>query len=416
MGNWFSKRKAEKAARRRAATEARAAQHHQQSPTTTSSPLAAGDPLSSGTRPTGPRTGGTGGTVSNGRFAAIHRGGCFAVAAVPSDPLVFLSAGEDRTVYTTSWAGPSPGVTRRIADAHTNDVNRMVYVPATEHIVTASRDKTLKSWEAETGTHLHTFSGHDFNVSALAASEDGTLLCSGSRDNTVRLWDLATGQLVTYNRTARNIVMAMRWIPGTSLIAQTGEDLHVRLWDTAGRQVKLVHDFADQEYQPVSLDVSADGRYLATGHNGFVGAGSMVRVWDVRERKMVCELRGHQYTVTNCCFLSGVQRNPTGSKGNGSTGLSSYPLLATASNDGTLRVWDIAQADCVQTSSLAVSGGRMACAAAAQQPSERFDPKRADIFIGFLSGMTAAYAIDEECTAVPVIEFGEPGSIVDPQD
>ena len=55
------------------------------------------------------------------------------------------------------------------------------------------RDKTIRLWDAITGTHKHTLTGHTFTVWSVAFSPDGGTLASGSSDHTIRLWDAVTG-------------------------------------------------------------------------------------------------------------------------------------------------------------------------------------------------------------------------------
>jgi WD40 repeat protein len=60
-------------------------------------------------------------------------------------------------------------------------------------LASASRDETVRLWDAATGAALQTLEGHTSGVTAVAFSSDGKLLASASRDRTVRLWDAATG-------------------------------------------------------------------------------------------------------------------------------------------------------------------------------------------------------------------------------
>ena len=61
-------------------------------------------------------------------------------------------------------------------------------------IVSASWDKTLKVWDAETGQERATLTGHTAEVPAWAVSPDGSFIVSASRDKTLRIWDAHTGQ------------------------------------------------------------------------------------------------------------------------------------------------------------------------------------------------------------------------------
>jgi WD40 repeat protein len=60
--------------------------------------------------------------------------------------------------------------------------------------ISASRDKTLKIWDTETGTEVRTLTGHTDSVHAVDLAPDGNTAISASRDNTLKIWDLLSGK------------------------------------------------------------------------------------------------------------------------------------------------------------------------------------------------------------------------------
>jgi WD40 repeat protein len=61
-------------------------------------------------------------------------------------------------------------------------------------LVSGSRDRTVKVWEAESGRLLRSLEGHTGVVRAVAVSPDGRFIVSGSADHTIRAWDPESGE------------------------------------------------------------------------------------------------------------------------------------------------------------------------------------------------------------------------------
>ena len=81
----------------------------------------------------------------------------------------------------------------RIAN-HEREVCSVAYSPDGTRIATASIDKTIGFWDANTLKPLYPpFSDHMDEVYSVAFSFDGNRLVSTSRDNTVRVWDIKSG-------------------------------------------------------------------------------------------------------------------------------------------------------------------------------------------------------------------------------
>ena len=90
-----------------------------------------------------------------------------------------------------------------ILTKHTQKIVALTISPSNEFIVTGSSDWTIEVWkvketellsEPDLGDPLWILKGHAGTVTAVAFSPSGKILASGSVDQRVRLWDLTTGQ------------------------------------------------------------------------------------------------------------------------------------------------------------------------------------------------------------------------------
>ena len=70
----------------------------------------------------------------------------------------------------------------------------LAFHPAGRLLATASLARTVRVWDATSGSLVAELSGHDDAVACVAYSPDGRLLASGGDDRTLRLWDVQTGK------------------------------------------------------------------------------------------------------------------------------------------------------------------------------------------------------------------------------
>src|SRR5258708_6012449 len=99
-------------------------------------------------------------------------------------------------------------------------------------IVSGSRDKSVRVWDAKTGEQLRELQGHTRSVRSVAFSLDGNRIVSGSGDKSVRVWDANTGGQLRELQGHTNWVSSVAFSPDGNRIVSGSGDQSVRVWDT----------------------------------------------------------------------------------------------------------------------------------------------------------------------------------------
>ncbi|MBU0491884.1 MAG: WD40 repeat domain-containing protein [Chloroflexi bacterium] len=123
------------------------------------------------------------------RTLAGHTGSITACAVSP-DGAIIVSASRDGTLKI--WDAQA-GRGRFTLAGHAGSIRGLAVSPGGSFIVSAGGDGLLKVWDARTGTARLTLAGHTGAVDAVVISPDGAFIASSSADKTVWLWDVHTG-------------------------------------------------------------------------------------------------------------------------------------------------------------------------------------------------------------------------------
>jgi WD40 repeat protein len=110
--------------------------------------------------------------------------------AVSEDGKFVASGSDDRTVRV--WEATTG--TEVYSFANHGASSKSVAFSGNNKLVVSGSGATVQVWDVVTGTHLCTISDHEGSVSSVAFSDDNSLIISGCYyDETIRIWDAATG-------------------------------------------------------------------------------------------------------------------------------------------------------------------------------------------------------------------------------
>ena len=194
-----------------------------------------------------------------------------------------------------------------------------------DHVVTATKDGTVRVSNAETGTPLVTLTGHDDAVTYVAfTGPAGSPVLTASRDGTARLWDALY----------QPVLAELSRLRGPITLVQA--DAADRIRATAGGRAYVV------DADTGKILSTQPGQAASRRVEGPDGATATIRGNTVVLRRdgKTTVLKGHRDRILAASF------SPDGS------------LIATASRDHDVRIWDAETGETIETLSAQLGGSR----------------------------------------------------------
>ncbi|KAK7466919.1 hypothetical protein VKT23_003983 [Stygiomarasmius scandens] len=201
--------------------------------------------------------------------------------------------------------------TVRTLKGHTDGVMCLQYSETLSHpsfpiLITGSYDRTIRVWNLETGLELHCLKGHSRAIRALQFDE--VKLITGSMDSTVKVWDWRRGQCIRTLTGHTEGVVCLNF--DSNVLASGSVDATIRVWN-----------------------LRTGGAFTLRGHSDWVNA---VQLWDFNTSSVSSSSMPtsspNVFDVPGC---AAPQIDPG-------------KMLFSASDDGTIKLWDLTLRTCVR--------------------------------------------------------------------
>jgi WD40 repeat protein/energy-coupling factor transporter ATP-binding protein EcfA2 len=284
--------------------------------------------------------------------------------AEKSEALVVAAFNPDGDSYATGSEGGAVAVRETMTGrlivmlaGHRQRITALAFNSGGDRIVTASEDGSVTVWQSRTGEMLLDLVPQPSHTAVTSAefSHDGNFIVTASHNGRVRIWDSQDGHLQAERHSHQGMVQDVEFSSDGRLVVSAGDDGSALVWAWATDEV--LSAFTGHQGRVYSVDFSADGRRVVSAADD----GS-VRVWDATSGALEETVSWHQGTVWGAAFAPAGDAVVSWSA-DGKVNLSprsvtslvghtaavytlalspSHPVVATASADGTARLWSIA--------------------------------------------------------------------------
>jgi WD40 repeat protein len=221
---------------------------------------------------------------------------------------------------------------------HDDAVFQSEFSPDGNCVVTASADRTARLWSAADGEPLAIMSEHTAAVSRARFSPTGPYVVTASRDGTARLWRISDGcktaQPIAVLRGHTDRLYDVKFSNSGLQVITVSRDGTAMIWNLAERLA--AEDLQTKGSFPEIINISPS--IVLSGHTSWVYSGvfskddsivatasrdGTARIWSATEPKTVQRIAAHSSPITRVIYDRQGRR------------------MLTGAHDGTVKLWDI---------------------------------------------------------------------------
>ena len=221
-------------------------------------------------------------------------------------PWIVAAAGMPGVSGKTLIISQADGTVLKEFGGHTDAVYAAVLNSSDTLLATAGYDRRIVLHDVASGKVLRTLEGHNGSVFSLCFAPDGRVLCSASGDGTVKVWHVDSGErLDTLSQPQAEQYTVLFSHDGKRILA-AGADNRIRIWQLLSQDKPTINPLLEARFaheQPITR--------LAISAAGDVLASAAedgtLRVWSVFPLRNLQTLPPQDVPVTSLSFISSTQ-------------------------------------------------------------------------------------------------------------
>lgn len=242
-------------------------------------------------------------------------------SAVTADGKFIVTGSDDNDIIV--WNGKT-GLTLKKIEGFTNWINGIAYAKTVDVMMTVSGDKTVRIWQKTDYSPVMTFSNHQGWVYCVDISDDGTIAVTGDTKGELIVWNPLERRVLRSYKEHIGEIKKVSLTPDGVLCASCDNKGRLAVWNTSTLETVaefIVKNKVDGEYRLAKIydvKISADGKTVVfADYCGYIYKG------DIASKTITNTVKAHDNGIHALAVDKGFTR------------------LATASNDPSVKLWDL---------------------------------------------------------------------------
>lgn len=262
------------------------------------------------------------------------------------------TAGEDSAIRVWDMDSHEPLRTLR---GFSNKIWSLASCKDSSQLTAGNEDGLVRVWDTREGAMTQELRGHQSRVWSVARSDDGKWIASASDDLTVRIWRSDTGACVHILKGHTDWIRSVAFSPDSNLVASAGEDGKIIISEVdTGLTRRIIEGYLPRIF---SVAFCGGGEWLAVGGSDFA-----IHLFSLDDFSLLRKLEAHQGWLSALVSCDGFLASCSEDGTAGIWNLEKHTLesrvvvgqkiwcgaftdggksFITGSEDGSLRRWNI---------------------------------------------------------------------------